>query len=180
VKKENQCELIIVQYAISVFFEWIIIVHGYRIVFGFNNYKFFLLFLLYGSLSCAFVIGAMARRFIKAFRPMLDVNYFLRVDLWVILAFILATFLFFALFIFFCFHMSLVFNCLSTIELREKRNSDNSDVKHRWAVAHQKYDGGSAYANFAHIFGSWYIWLLPIKSNLAGTEGTYSEPPRER
>lgn len=142
---------------------------------GFNNYKFFLLFLFYGSVCCAFVMGAMARRFVKVFRPMIDLGEFMRVDVWVFIAYLFATFLFFALFIFFCFHMSLVFNCLSTIELREKRNSENPDVKHRWLVAHQKYDQGSNYHNFAHVFGSWYMWLLPIKSNLANTSGTYHE-----
>jgi len=144
---------------------------------GFNNYKFFLLFLLFGSLCCGFVMGAMARRFIKCFRPVLDTNYFLQVDLWVIIAYVLVTFLFFALFIFFCFHMSLVVNCLSTIELREKRNNESKDIHHRWAVAHQKYDNGSAFSNFLHIFGSWYMWWLPIKSNLTQTDGTYSETP---
>jgi len=145
---------------------------------GFNNYKFFLLFLFYGSVCCAFVLGVMARRFIKCFRPVIDIHYFFKADLWIILAYLLATFLFFALFIFFCFHLSLVFNCLSTIELREKRNSDDPGIKQRWAVSHQKYDQGSAFGNFLHIFGSWYIWLLPIRSNLAGTNGTYSEVPK--
>jgi len=36
---------------------------------GYENYKFFLLFLLYGSICSAFVMGVMLRRLIRSFRP---------------------------------------------------------------------------------------------------------------
>lgn len=142
---------------------------------GFENYKFFLLFLLYGSACAAFVCGAMLRRVIKCFRPVLDTSYFLRADLPVIMGFLLAAFLFLALFIFFLWHMGLVFNSLTTIELREKQNSDKPKVRQQWMIAHQKYDRGSRYSNFLHIFGSWWMWLLPIKSDKAGRDGTYMD-----
>jgi len=104
---------------------------------GYENYKFFLLFLLYGSICSAFVMGVMLRRLIRSFRPVvrqtivtvaisirreipvtiwssqtscdlflqLDTNYFISHDLLVILAYLLASFLFVALFVFFCWHM---------------------------------------------------------------------------
>jgi hypothetical protein len=34
-----------------------------------------------------------------------------------------------------------------------------------------KFDRGSAFKNFQHIFGSAWMWLLPIESDLAGTDG---------
>lgn len=78
----------------------------------------------------------------------------------VIVGYIMTLFLFMALFVFFLFHMSvswsacmsktvsflmsivcgvcvcgqLAFGSLTTIELREKRNSDSKGVQHRWAV----------------------------------------------
>jgi len=142
---------------------------------GFENYKFFLLFLLYGAACAGFACGAMLRRLIKCFRPVLDTSYFLRVDLLIIIAYLLAAFLFLALFIFFCFHMRLVFNCLTTIELREKQSSDKPTVKHQWLIGHQKYDRGGGYRNFVHIFGSPWMWLIPVKSDRANTDGTYAE-----
>jgi hypothetical protein len=121
-------------------------------------------------------MGVMLRRLIRSFRPVLDTNYFVSHDLLVILAYLLASFLFVALFVFFCWHMGLVFNCLTTIELREKQNSDRGKVRHQWLVAHQKYDMGGRYANMVHIFGSPWMWLLPLKSDVAGRDGTYASP----
>lgn len=142
---------------------------------GFNNYKHFLLFLFYSSATSFFVCVAMFTRLLRAFRPITDTTTFVMSDLPVIVAFGFALFLFFALFWFFLVHMDYVFNSLTTIEMREKRNSDDPLVKHRWEVSHVKFDRGSTFQNFQHIFGSAWMWLLPIESDLAGTNGTYTE-----
>lgn len=143
---------------------------------GFENYKFFLLFLFYSILSSGFVLVAMLHRLTKAFRPVLDNSTFFAEDFLVILAYTFSLFLFIALFVFLCFHLSLVADSLSTIELREKRNSDNPQVQHRGAIANLKFNRGSRYENLAHVLGSPWMWLLPIQSNRLGTDGTYSEP----
>lgn len=145
---------------------------------GYNNYKYFVLFLFYTNLCLIFILGAMFRRLIRTFRPMVSVNIFLKTDLPVLLAYVLALFLCIALVMFFFFHMSLVFQSLTTIEYREKLHGTGDEIRHRWAVAHLKYDRGSAYQNFLHVFGSPWMWFLPIQSNLTGTEGTYTETRR--
>ena len=144
---------------------------------GFENYKFFMLFLFYAFTTAGFTCGVMLRRLIKGFRPIVDGSQFLARDIPVIVAFTIALFLFTALVVFFVFHLNLVFSSMSTIELREKRNSDNSHVHHRWEVANTKFNEGSSYKNFIHVFGSPWMWLLPIKSDMVKTDGTYIEPP---
>jgi DHHC palmitoyltransferase len=142
---------------------------------GFHNYKYFMQFLFFGWVSCAFILVGMARRLLRTFRPVIDPWYFVGVDLPIIIAYLFSAFLFVALFLFFLFHMNLIINCLTTIEFREKRNSSKEVIQHRWEVAHQKFDRGSGYRNVLHIFGSPWMWLLPIESNHLDTEGTYVE-----
>eukprot|EP01006_Ploeotia_vitrea_P034441 TRINITY_DN65753_c6_g2_i1.p1 TRINITY_DN65753_c6_g2~~TRINITY_DN65753_c6_g2_i1.p1 ORF type:complete len:339 (+),score=170.02 TRINITY_DN65753_c6_g2_i1:49-1065(+) len=142
---------------------------------GFHNYKYFALLLLYAALSCLFIIVTMFPRMLRTFRPVLDTSSFVREDLPVVIAFVVCSFLFMALSAFFVFHMNLVMNSLSTIELREKKNSDNEFIQHRWRVAHMKFDRGSKYENFVHVFGSPWMWLIPIASDRLGTDGTYSD-----
>ncbi len=137
---------------------------------GFGNYKFFLLLLFYGILSTLFVMGSMARRLAHAFRPILSQVDFMLEDLPVAIIFILCLFLSIALSMFFAFHMNLTVNSMTTIELREKKNNDDPFIKHRFEVAHIKFDKGP-WRNFINVFGPWYIWLLPIH---AGGDGTYS------
>jgi len=66
----------------------------------------------------------------------------------------------------------LVLGAMTTIEMREKKNNDDAFVRHRFHVAHVKFDRGK-WKNFIHVFGPWYTWLLPIH---AGGDGTYSTP----
>jgi len=136
---------------------------------GFMNYKFFLLFLVY-ALSCSiFVLGTMFIRILHAFRPVIDVAFFLSHDLLIILAAFICLFMTLALGIFLSFHLFLTLNAMSTIELREKKNV--KETKHRFLVAHMKFDKGY-YGNLIHVLGPIYTWLLPIQPNTL-LDGTY-------
>lgn len=137
---------------------------------GYGNYKFFMLLLLYSILCTVFIMGSMGRRIAFAFRPVLDESEFLLEDLPVFVIFLLCLFMSLALSMFFCFHLNLTLNAMTTIELREKKNNSDPFVQHRFAVAHLKYDKGP-WQNFLSVFGPWYLWLLPIH---AGGDGTYS------
>lgn len=136
---------------------------------GYNNYKYFLLLLFYVIACLSFVLGGMSRRLGYAFRPILDTNEFLFVDLPVCIIYLLCMFLFIAVCMFFTFHMNLTLNNMTTIELREKKNNTDPYVKHRFAVAHIKFDDGY-WKNFTNIFGPPWMWFLPI---FPGGQGTY-------
>jgi len=144
---------------------------------GFHNYKFFLLLLLYGILCSGMVLVTMFPRFLKVFKPILDVSTFLRVDIPVTIAMVISLFVCTALGMFFCFHIYLTVNALTTIEFREKKNNEDKFVKHRWRIAHVKYDIGPL-TNFNHIFGPLYMWLLPLRPPYSHkVDGTYSTHP---
>ncbi len=136
---------------------------------GYNNYKVFLLLLFYVICCLCFVLGGMARRLAYAFRPVLNTNTFLLEDLPVCIVYLLCLFLFIAVSMFFTFHVNLTLNNLTTIELREKKNSEDKYVVHRFKIAHAKFDNGW-WANFYEVFGPPWMWLLPI---FPGGDGTY-------
>jgi hypothetical protein len=50
---------------------------------------------------------------------------------------------------------------MTTIELREKKNNDDPFIKHRFYVAHIKFDRGK-WGNFLHVFGPWYLTINHI------------------
>jgi len=136
---------------------------------GFMNYKFFLLFLVY-ALSCSiFVLATSFIRLIHAFRPVIDIEFFMSRDLMVILSCTICLFITIALGIFLSFHLYLTVNGMSTIELREKKNF--KETRHRFLVAHLKFDKGY-YGNLVHVLGPIYSWLLPIQPNTI-LDGTY-------
>uniref|UniRef100_A0A7S0H4L6 Palmitoyltransferase n=1 Tax=Amorphochlora amoebiformis TaxID=1561963 RepID=A0A7S0H4L6_9EUKA len=141
---------------------------------GAHNYKIFLLLLLYAILTSAFIMGSMFRRLMHAFRPINSPTDFFLEDLPVVVTFFLALFLNVALSMFFAFHINLVVNAMTTIELREKKNNEDPFIKHRFNVAHIKFDKGK-WGNFIHVFGPWYTWLVPISPL---EDGTYSQPQR--
>jgi len=123
---------------------------------GYHNYKFFLLLVFYALCSLAFMFIAMFPRLLNVFQPIMDISYFLRKDMVVVVGCAVSAFLFIALFVFFGFHIWLVFKAMTTIEFREK-----SHFKKTFLVSHIKFDYGS-YSNFVHIFGPPWMWLLPI------------------
>jgi len=136
---------------------------------GFMNYKYFLLFLVYALTSSVFVLSTSFVRLIHAFRPVIDVAFFVSHDLMVILASLICVFMTIALGIFLTFHLYLTVNAMSTIELREKKNI--RETRHRFLVAHLKFDKGY-YGNLVHVLGPIYTWLLPIQPNSL-LDGTY-------
>jgi len=136
---------------------------------GFMNYKFFLLFLIYILACCIHVLVSMFPRLYYAFRPMLDYKYFFARDLPVILSYGSCFVLMFAIGGFLCMHLYLTASAMSTIEYKEKKNVQ--ETKHRFNVAHLKFDKGM-YNNLVNVFGPIYMWLLPIQPN-AEIEGTY-------
>eukprot|EP00472_Partenskyella_glossopodia_P006315 CAMPEP_0197524790 /NCGR_PEP_ID=MMETSP1318-20131121/9888_1 /TAXON_ID=552666 /ORGANISM="Partenskyella glossopodia, Strain RCC365" /LENGTH=328 /DNA_ID=CAMNT_0043077829 /DNA_START=138 /DNA_END=1124 /DNA_ORIENTATION=- len=136
---------------------------------GYRNYKTFLLLLFYAIACLCFILGGMARRLVYAFRPIMNTTTFLLEDLLVLVVYLLCMFLFIALCMFFTFHMNLTLNNMTTIELREKKNNSDPFIVHRFNVAHAKFDNGY-WNNFMEVFGSPWIWLLPI---FPGGTGTY-------
>jgi len=140
---------------------------------GFGNYKFFMLVLFYGVLCTAFLLGAMLPRLINVFDPITSNKNFVQYDLPIGIAYTACAITFVALCVFFCFHLWLTLNAMTTIEYREKRNHEDADVRRRFEVAHTKFDKGY-YNNFTDVFGPAYMWLLPIEADLQ-PDGTYSD-----
>lgn len=139
---------------------------------GFRNYKFFLLVLLYASLSLAFMLTVLTPRIIKTVSPNSSITDFLSVELPLVFCYVLVFFLFIAITLFFGFHVYLSMNAMSTIEFREKRGHTALDVRHRWAVANIKYNRGY-YHNLVHVLGPPHLWFLPVEANPMD-DGTYS------
>lgn len=141
---------------------------------GFNNHKYFLLLLFYGLVCILFVLVDMFPRFLHVFRPMLDWEYFFKMDLPVGMAYVLSLVMFCGLLAFFGFHVILLLSCVTTIEHMEKRGSTEPDRKHRWKMVRLKYMAGP-YGNIVHVLGSPWMWLLPIPPrSLKVDDGTYT------
>mmetsp|Transcript_14903 Transcript_14903/g.28367 ORF Transcript_14903/g.28367 Transcript_14903/m.28367 type:complete len:117 (-) Transcript_14903:284-634(-) len=104
-------------------------------------------------------MGSTFRRLEYAFRPVTNQTDFLLEDLPVFVTFLLCLFLFVALTMFFGFHMNLVLNAMTTIELREKKNNEDPYIKHRFYVAHIKFDRGK--------------WGTSCTSSVHGTHGCF-------
>lgn len=142
---------------------------------GFNNHKFFLQLLFYALVCLLYVLVDMFHRFLHVFRPMLDWEYFFKMDLPVGFAYVLAIVVFCGLLAFFSFHVYLLTSCVTTIEQMEKRQSQQPDRKHRWKMVHLKY-GSGVYGNITHVLGSPWMWLLPIQPRpVSVDDGTYSQ-----
>jgi len=137
---------------------------------GFYNYKFFMLFLFYGLACIIFVLIDLGPRLVHAFRPIFDWNYFFLRDVPVVIIWAICFVLFWALGFFFVFHLQLTVAALTTIEMREKKNV--AETRHRWEVAHVKFNLGTFSKNFGHVFGPVYMWLLPIQPR-GPSEGFY-------
>jgi palmitoyltransferase ZDHHC2/15/20 len=144
---------------------------------GFFNRKFFMLFLLYCIICSGIITFTMASRAWYSIRPILDYAYFFRHDLPVLLVYIICTGMFVSIASFFAFHVYLILNALTTIELREKITSKDPHVQRKSAIANLKYNRGPM-CNWKDVFGSqWYIWLLPVQGDLGADanlqDGTY-------
>jgi len=115
----------------------------------------------------------MGPRLMDAFRPVINYSDFLLHDIPVIITSLFCLLIGVALTVFGSFHLYLTANAMSTIELREKKNVQ--ETKHRFVVAHLKFDKG-VYRNLVAVLGPPYTWLLPIQPSTE-IEGTYC--PRE-
>jgi len=136
---------------------------------GFRNYKYFLLALFYVIACLGFVLGVLAPRVGHAFRPITSTIKFIAEDLLVLMVYLLCVMLFIAFSLFFTFHINLTLNNMTTIELKEKKNNGDRFIRHRFKVAHTKFDNGY-WNNFTAVFGPVWMWLLPI---FPGGTGTY-------
>jgi hypothetical protein len=68
----------------------------------------------------------------------------------------------------------LIINGTTTIERREKLESDDALVLHRAQIARIKYDHGGAWGNWTHVYGrNPLLWLLPISPIPEQDDGTY-------
>jgi len=123
---------------------------------GFHNYKFFFLLLVYALCCLIFIMAALFPRLLNVFQPILDISYFLRRDLLVLIVYVICLFFFITLAMFFAFHLWLVLHAMTTIEYKEK-----ALVKHLFRVTRVKYDYGY-YQNLVHVLGPPYMWFLPI------------------
>mmetsp|Transcript_22284 Transcript_22284/g.31160 ORF Transcript_22284/g.31160 Transcript_22284/m.31160 type:complete len:348 (+) Transcript_22284:148-1191(+) len=123
---------------------------------GFNNYKTFLLLLIYTILTTTFMIGSMMRRVLYVFRRANSTDFqsysFFVEDIPVLIVFGTCIFITVAFSMFLSFHIKDPF------------------IQHRFRVAHIKFDKGK-WENFLHVFGSWYLWVLPIRNTKE--DGTY-------
>jgi len=132
---------------------------------GFMNYKFFMLFLLYGVICCVVIDITLFPRFYHSFRPVLDHWYFLYGDLPVVLSYVFCVVLTCVLAVFLSFHLYLSASAMTTIEFKEQRTA------HRFNVAHLKFDRGFC-GNIMHVFGPPFMWLFPVQPH-SEMEGTY-------
>lgn len=130
---------------------------------GLHNYKFFLLTLFYGLWALVIVVAGMFARFINCFQLVMDPVYFVCFDLLVIIVFLACSVQLPLLLHFFLFHLEICSSAMTTIECKEKQNGAEH-VRHRWQLAHVKYDQGRM-RNLQQVFGPWWMWFLPITSS---------------
>merc|ERR1712150_4795 len=147
---------------------------------GWNNQKYFVLMQFYALLSLVCIIISMRHRFAYVFRRVVNIKHFISMDVPAFLTYILAIFFFSSLVSFFIINMRLILRAMTTVEMREKANNPEKEIRHRYMIEHIKYDQGY-WKNFCHIAGPPKIWLLPIKApfGIPSYDGTYAEPPAQ-
>ena len=140
---------------------------------GYRNLKFFILTLIFSALCLTFTIAVMTRRFLFALRPIEDDNQdlFVKYDLPVIITFIGTFLLDCVLHVFLVFQLKLLATSTTTIELKEKKNHQDPFMRHRFRVAHTKFDKGW-YRNVCDVMGPPWMWFLPT---VVYGSGTYIE-----
>mmetsp|Transcript_28313 Transcript_28313/g.39367 ORF Transcript_28313/g.39367 Transcript_28313/m.39367 type:complete len:338 (+) Transcript_28313:86-1099(+) len=135
---------------------------------GYGNYKYFFLTVLYAFTLCTFMTIEMAPTMVKMIRaegvPAAGVHL-LPAYFTYALVFLLTPLLLF----FLAFHLYMSANAMSTIEYREKKNSEDKHVQRRFQVAHVKFDKGYL-NNLRDAFGPVYTWLIPT---FRGNNGAY-------
>lgn len=123
---------------------------------GFYNYKYFLMLLFYGDLSCLFV----AKSIYPTVQEVLQQPWSPRVVA-VVYADAMSLLLFSIVTPFLVFHASLLCSNMTTIEYCEKATKYRS-VESRPPV---DYNVGVG-SNISIVLGPWYLWLLPVASGI--------------
>ena len=134
---------------------------------GYNNYKHFVLAVLYGSCACFFVATVSTPTALTLFRNREAVcgrGLCAAFSFMYLSAFLAAG----TLAALFWFHAYLAASAMSTIEYREKKNSDDVYVRRRFQVARLKYDRGTL-LNLEDAFGPMWLWPIPLFSGHGGT-----------
>lgn len=142
---------------------------------GYGNYRYFMQLLFYVNLTLIFVISTMVERVVNVFQPIIDLSYFFREDFVVCIIFLMCVFLCAALSAFLVYHLKLIHNAVTTIELKEKSQSKDESVRRRWYVANIKYNLGTFRGNFQHIMGKSFLgWIFPTADpTIEDDAGTY-------
>ncbi|CDJ65838.1 zinc finger DHHC domain-containing protein, putative [Eimeria necatrix] len=121
---------------------------------GWGNHKYFMLLLLYGTLTCLFVGGTMIESLVRVVgEPKTDFGELFAL----LLGSILDLFLFAVLFLFGLFHLYLLAKGMTTIEFCEKRlrRTDAQPPADIWNLGFWR--------NFNEVFGyNPLLWFLPI------------------
>mmetsp|Transcript_12115 Transcript_12115/g.22093 ORF Transcript_12115/g.22093 Transcript_12115/m.22093 type:complete len:350 (-) Transcript_12115:326-1375(-) len=133
---------------------------------GYGNYKYFLLTVFYALCLSASMVIQMAPTFVHIMQGLHDNLALLPVVLIYACVFMLTPLLLF----FMGFHIYLTANAMTTIEYREKKNSEDPYVQRRFQVAHLKFDQGYM-ENLKDSLGPVWSWLIPY---FDGKNGCYT------
>mmetsp|Transcript_34925 Transcript_34925/g.48773 ORF Transcript_34925/g.48773 Transcript_34925/m.48773 type:complete len:356 (+) Transcript_34925:81-1148(+) len=131
---------------------------------GYANYKFFFLTIFYAFCLCSMMVIQMAPTVLHIMSNIRSNHLFP-----VVVVYSLALLLTPLLLGFLVFHFYLAMNAMSTIEYREKKNSEDPYVQRRFEVAHLKFDHGYL-NNLRDAFGPLYLLPIPYFN---GTNGVY-------
>mmetsp|Transcript_19965 Transcript_19965/g.38690 ORF Transcript_19965/g.38690 Transcript_19965/m.38690 type:complete len:339 (-) Transcript_19965:169-1185(-) len=142
---------------------------------GYANYKFFFLTVMYAFSLCTFMAIEMAPTMFKMVAAKgVPVSGIHLLPAYIVYSCVLV--LSPLLLFFLAFHLYITANAMSTIEYREKKNSDDPYVQRRFQVAHLKFDNGYL-NNLREAFGPMHTWLIPT---FRGDNGTYCPKPPKR
>ncbi|ETW05872.1 hypothetical protein H310_03530 [Aphanomyces invadans] len=112
---------------------------------GLRNYKYFFLFVLYGAVTCSWIVLRLFEPFFRAVHHMDST-----LPLHAILAYVMAASVTLSLSLFVCFHSYLIWNGQSTLEL----NVYGRRSPYRYRQLSE---------NWRAVFGStWHTWMLPL------------------
>jgi hypothetical protein len=119
---------------------------------GYNNYKFFLLTHLYGSISCFIVLASYWETFINSF---FDLNQSIFILSWHLFIYVCTIGLFSFLVWLLGVNWILMFQNLTVIENADRERFPSAKFKNIYDLGY--------YRNFKNVFGdNFFIWFLPI------------------
>jgi len=124
---------------------------------GFNNYKFFILFLCYALLYCIFIATSSLRYFIQFWSDTLSIG---SAKYHIVFVFLVSVLFSISISSLFWYHVYLVMSNRSTLEqFRAPIFDDNASDRDGWSLGRAN--------NLREVFGeSPLTWLLPVSTNL--------------